>query len=148
MIILGLHFGHDASITILQDGKVLICVELERHRRIKHAIGINYEDVIEALAQCEISINQIDYCTITTTQLVEYIFTDSKKLYFEVGSNDDDKISSTLINLGISSSDFSKMGIGWLNHILTENPNHIYNCLLYTSPSPRDLSTSRMPSSA
>ena len=130
MIILGLHFGHDASITVLQDGKVLICVELERHRRIKHAIGINYEDVINALAECEISINQIDYCTITTTQLVEYIFTDSKKLYFEVGSNDDDKISSTLINLGISSSDFSKMGIGWLNHILTENPNHIYNMLL------------------
>ena len=26
------------------------------------------------------------------------------------------------------------------------DPN--YNCLLYTSPSPRDLSTSRMPSSA
>ena len=25
---------------------------------------------------------------------------------------------------------------------------HIFNCLLYTSPSPRDLSTSRMPSSA
>ena len=25
---------------------------------------------------------------------------------------------------------------------------HTYNCLLYTSPSPRDLSTSRMPSSA
>ena len=25
---------------------------------------------------------------------------------------------------------------------------HYYNCLLYTSPSPRDLSTSRMPSSA
>ena len=24
----------------------------------------------------------------------------------------------------------------------------VYNCLLYTSPSPRDLSTSRMPSSA
>ena len=26
--------------------------------------------------------------------------------------------------------------------------DHIYTCLLYTSPSPRDLSTSRMPSSA
>ena len=25
---------------------------------------------------------------------------------------------------------------------------HLYGCLLYTSPSPRDLSTSRMPSSA
>ena len=28
------------------------------------------------------------------------------------------------------------------------NPNQILICLLYTSPSPRDLSTSRMPSSA
>ena len=27
-------------------------------------------------------------------------------------------------------------------------PNNRYACLLYTSPSPRDLSTSRMPSSA
>ena len=26
--------------------------------------------------------------------------------------------------------------------------DHLYLCLLYTSPSPRDLSTSRMPSSA
>ena len=26
--------------------------------------------------------------------------------------------------------------------------SHVHNCLLYTSPSPRDLSTSRMPSSA
>ena len=29
-----------------------------------------------------------------------------------------------------------------------ERPEDINNCLLYTSPSPRDLSTSRMPSSA
>ena len=28
------------------------------------------------------------------------------------------------------------------------NPDLSYSCLLYTSPSPRDLSTSRMPSSA
>ena len=32
--------------------------------------------------------------------------------------------------------------------VLTENGEYLYNCLLYTSPSPRDLSTSRMPSSA
>ena len=30
-------------------------------------------------------------------------------------------------------------------HVRVDNPN---DCLLYTSPSPRDLSTSRMPSSA
>ena len=31
---------------------------------------------------------------------------------------------------------------------LREDRRHINDCLLYTSPSPRDLSTSRMPSSA
>ena len=31
---------------------------------------------------------------------------------------------------------------------IREDANIIYTCLLYTSPSPRDLSTSRMPSSA
>ena len=31
---------------------------------------------------------------------------------------------------------------------LTEDDLELYGCLLYTSPSPRDLSTSRMPSSA
>ena len=30
----------------------------------------------------------------------------------------------------------------------TDLSNEIINCLLYTSPSPRDVSTSRMPSSA
>ena len=37
----------------------------------------------------------------------------------------------------------------WLNYKKEELENIQYsNCLLYTSPSPRDLSTSRMPSSA
>ena len=31
---------------------------------------------------------------------------------------------------------------------LKQHTNHLNDCLLYTSPSPRDLSTSRMPSSA
>ena len=33
-------------------------------------------------------------------------------------------------------------------YILIESEKKVYFCLLYTSPSPRDLSTSRMPSSA
>ena len=35
-----------------------------------------------------------------------------------------------------------------LNPTVTALQKRITNCLLYTSPSPRDLSTSRMPSSA
>ena len=38
---------------------------------------------------------------------------------------------------------FGPVGKGW-----TYNVNYTYTCLLYTSPSPRDLVISRMPSSA
>ena len=37
---------------------------------------------------------------------------------------------------------------GKLDARVSDNEEHIIICLLYTSPSPRDLSTSRMPSSA
>ena len=39
---------------------------------------------------------------------------------------------------------------GWLKHIRKEEENFLWvsNCLLYTSPSPRDRTRSRMPSSA
>jgi len=36
----------------------------------------------------------------------------------------------------------------WLNQIGRITDGTVIDCLLYTSPSPRDLSTSRMPSSA
>ena len=40
-------------------------------------------------------------------------------------------------------------GTGWFaKQILSSCPDVEYTCLLYTSPRPRDLSTSRMPSSA
>ena len=38
--------------------------------------------------------------------------------------------------------------INMLEEIGAISRRNMYNCLLYTSPSPRDLSTSRMPSSA
>jgi len=34
------------------------------------------------------------------------------------------------------------------DNLVNEKPKRVKSCLLYTSPSPRDLSTSRMPSSA
>ena len=52
-------------------------------------------------------------------------------------------------------------GVRWYGHVLRRDDGHVVRkalelevrgkrkrCLLYTSPSPRDLSTSRMPSSA
>ena len=47
---------------------------------------------------------------------------------------------------GISEVDTQKISRTQVE--LDQKLNEIYSCLLYTSPSPRDLSTSRMPSSA
>ena len=38
--------------------------------------------------------------------------------------------------------------LGWVANENSGKPGYFKYCLLYTSPSPRDLSTSRMPSSA
>ena len=80
MIILGLHFGHDASITVLKDGEVLICYEIERHRKIKHTMGIAHADICACLEDVGVTLDQIDYATITSTQLVEYVFVEPEKL--------------------------------------------------------------------
>ena len=42
----------------------------------------------------------------------------------------------------------SQGSAGGGRHGMTNGDAHNHDCLLYTSPSPRDLSTSRMPSSA
>ena len=41
-----------------------------------------------------------------------------------------------------------KVPVGYEEPILVSGADGVGTCLLYTSPSPRDLSTSRMPSSA
>ena len=79
------------------------------------------------------------------------------------------KETSISVDLNIDGKGKYKIdtGIGFLNHMLEQlskhssidmnikakgdthiDLHHTTDCLLYTSPSPRDLSTSRMPSSA
>ena len=82
MYILGIHFGHDASISIIKNGKVIYCMEIERHNRIRHAIGVNYEDIQNALIHASCDIKNIKYCTITSTQNIEYFFPEPKKFKF------------------------------------------------------------------
>ena len=63
------------------------------------------------------------------------------------------KKNGTVITQATLSRDLNELGAikkrlknGRLVYLLPKNQDN--NCLLYTSPSPRDLSTSRMPSSA
>ena len=67
----------------------------------------------------------------------------------KMGFDKDGKIvglqSNTYAGMGAYLSSFAPAVPTWLHGTLMQG---LYTCLLYTSPSPRDLSTSRMPSSA
>ena len=84
MYILGLHFGHDASVTIVKNGKILVCVERERRTRVRHAIGITIDDIYTALNTAGCSVADIDYCSVTSTQHIEYIFPNPQELIFKI----------------------------------------------------------------
>lgn len=76
MNILGLHFGHDAAVCILRDGKIASYVLRERHSRIKHAISLEFKTIQCAMDEAQLRWDQIDYCAITSTQNVELIIDD------------------------------------------------------------------------
>ena len=84
MLILGLHFGHDASVSLIKDGKILVCLEKERHSRLKHAIGLDVNDIFKALKFTKHNLSDVDFCAVTSTQNIEYLFFDRKKLNFKI----------------------------------------------------------------
>ena len=49
MIILGLHFGHDAGVSVLKDGEIITAIERERVNRVKHAATLDYLTIQTAL---------------------------------------------------------------------------------------------------
>lgn len=76
MRILGLHFGHDAAATVLEDGKVTAYVMRERIARVKHALGLDSATIHQVLNDANLQIDDIDYIAISSTQRKELIFTE------------------------------------------------------------------------
>ena len=73
MIILGMHFGHDGAVSVVKDGEVLSYISRERTSRVKHAIGITTNELDLALAEAQIKVDDIDYCTVVSTQNMEIL---------------------------------------------------------------------------
>ncbi len=68
-----MHFGHDGAVSIIKDGKVLSYISRERNSRVKHAIGITTNELDLALEEAQTKINDIDYCTVVSTQNMEIL---------------------------------------------------------------------------
>ena len=60
MIVLGLHFGHDAGAAVLRDGRLESFVLRERVSRIKHAMSLDRATVERALRDAGISAREVD----------------------------------------------------------------------------------------
>lgn len=74
MLIMGLHFGHDASIAFLEDGAIRFFYEKERYTRVKHSAGILFEDIQNASRLAGIALDDVDFVSISTTQGYPYLF--------------------------------------------------------------------------
>jgi carbamoyltransferase len=67
-VILGLHFGHDASVAVLVDGRLAAFIQRERLCRIKHAYSLDRATVERALYKAGVAIEAVDVVAATSTQ--------------------------------------------------------------------------------
>ena len=129
MIILGLHFGHDATVSIIKDGIVVTSVEVERINRIKHSIGIDHLQILQIVNDCGIDLSDIDFCTLTTTQGIEYILSNKGNLDITFKTNPKHQELPCVLTdkLKISPEEFINSGWGFM-HILSDpdQQNHFY----------------------
>jgi carbamoyltransferase len=66
LFILGINAFHgDSSACIFKDGKLIAAIEEERLKRIKHWAGFPDESIRFCLDECDISIKEVDYVTIS-----------------------------------------------------------------------------------
>ena len=133
MIVLGLHFGHDASVTVLKDGEVLLCYERERGSRFKHALSLSIEDIELSLKDVGLNLADVDFCSLTSTQLVEYIALDRQNLSLRLGLMPAHKYPCTLVNkLDVTVDKMLERQSGWVRKIGLMAKTHPYQRLLPT----------------
>ncbi len=82
MIILGMHFGHDAGISLIRDGSFIRHWEKERHTGYRHAIGLEKKDIDSALECFDLRLTEIDGVAVTCTQLIPLMLFDGVDIEF------------------------------------------------------------------
>lgn len=68
MKILSLNFGHDASITLFENGYLIDFLEIERVSRLKHHLGLKSEYIFDFLKRNSCNFDLIDMVALSGTQ--------------------------------------------------------------------------------
>lgn len=131
MNVLGLHFGHDASVAVIRNGELVSCVERERLARVKHVIGLHSDDILLSLADAGLQLSDIDYCAITSTQLVECVLLDPDNLSLDLVRDIRHTLPCTLVDeLNLPPREFAKLASGAREHFFSPGENKFYRPLL------------------
>src|SRR6185437_14396860 len=86
--VLGLNFGHDASATVVEDGRILSYVARERLSRTKHALGLDRQVIDVARREAGRRIPDLDAVALTSTQGIELISDDPSRLAVRYAGGD------------------------------------------------------------
>jgi len=63
-------------VCVVKKGRIAACIVRERYSRTKHAISLEFRNILDAVAAARLRLDQIDYCSITSTQEIELIIDD------------------------------------------------------------------------
>jgi len=121
MNVLGLHFGHDAGVVVLRDGRVASFVLRERFNRVKHACSVDVGHIDYALADAGIGIDDLDCCAIVSTQNYELLIDDRLAVSLSPQAHPDDPVRSPLRDL------FHTQGIDINERLVGSVLNYIYD---------------------
>lgn len=76
--------GHDASVCVVDDGRIVSLIERERHTRVKHAAITHADDIDLALKDAGVDLKDVDFVSITATQNWPLVFYDKSEFHFEL----------------------------------------------------------------
>ena len=94
-LIIGVHMGHDASVTVLRDGIVVFCISEERLAREKLYYGFPALSIEHILNHLNISSNDIDILALDTLELPRILGPNEMARRFSQGKSK--KISQNII---------------------------------------------------
>ena len=64
MVVLGIHGGHDASLSVVRDGKLIAAVAIERFTKRKKEEFIYWDEFVRFLEAFELKLDDIDYIAV------------------------------------------------------------------------------------
>lgn len=125
MKVLGLHFGHDAGVALIEDGAVRFLAQAERLTRQKHASGLSYGLIKDVMSRAGLTAGDIDYCAVTTTQAMSIVLERGSPLSISYARHEDDQTRSLLADLIAEDKSLAAQPLEHILDPVINSPKHL-----------------------